>query len=122
MARMTNQKKILYGEAKQLKSLFDAYKLHANARKKDERIGIATTYRFLNSLESKGEIHSFICDGRRVYSNDKISHAEFKCENCGVSKHINVRDLSFLKGITDSHVCHFQIAIMGLCHKCEEKS
>ncbi len=119
---MTRQKKIMSEELNRMKSFFDAYKLHKSVSKRDMKIGIATIYRFLNDLEHKGEIHSFICENRKVYSTNKTSHAIFRCEKCGDSKHMDVKDLGFIKGITDRHVCHFQIEINGLCIKCESKS
>src|SRR3989344_7961913 len=84
--RMTNQKKILNDEVKRFNSFFDAPTLHKKLRSKN--IGLATIYRFLNALEQEGSIHSFTCENRKIYSTDKTSHAHFRCERCGKSKHI----------------------------------
>lgn len=119
MARMTKQKNLLHTEVKASRSFFDAYKLHSNVQRKDKKIGIATVYRFLNNLEAKGEVHSFICDNKKVYSNNKTSHAEFKCEECGKLKHVKIDNVDFLNKLTDDYVCHFQIELTGLCSSCK---
>ncbi len=119
MRRMTNQKKILYEEIKQFSSFFDAYELHARIVKKNQRIGLATVYRFLNTLESDGEIHSFMCDNKRIYSNNKRSHAHFKCEKCSDIKHIQIKNVDFLHESVNDEICHFQIELSGICSNCK---
>ena len=120
MPRMTNQKKILYEEIKKFSSFFDAYRLHSRIIKKDQRIGLATIYRFLNTLESDGNIHSFMCDNKKIYSNDKTSHAHFKCEKCGKLKHMKIKNADFLSESIDDDICHFQIELTGICSECKK--
>ena len=117
---MTNQKKMLDEELKKFSSFFDAYELHARIVKKDQRIGLATVYRFLNTLESDGEIHSFMCDNKKIYSNNKKSHAHFKCERCGKLKHINIKNVDFFKESINDEICHFQIELSGICSDCKK--
>ena len=121
MARMTKQKKLLLGEMKHFTSFFDAYTLHARVAKKDPRIGLATVYRFLAKLEEDHLVHSFLCGSKKVYSQGKTSHAHFRCEVCAKTKHIAIRDVSFLQEIADGEVCHFQIELAGVCAECMEK-
>ena len=120
MRRMTKQKKILYEEIKQLSSFFDAYELHARVMQKDRGVGLATIYRFLSMLENEGEIHSFMCANKKIYSNSKKSHAHFKCERCGKLKHIQIRNVDFLNESIDDDICHFQIELTGVCSECKQ--
>ena len=119
MVRMTYQKKILYEEVKHLTSFLNAYELQAKATKKDKKIGLATTYRFLNTLEKEGEIHSFSCNDKKIYSNKKTSHAHFTCEKCGKLKHIILKNVDFLSEVMEGEVCHFQIELKGICSGCK---
>ena len=115
MPRMTAQKKQLYEEIKNCPPFFDAYELHQRTKKK---IGLATIYRFLSVLESDGELHSFTCENKRIYSRDKTSHAHFRCEKCNRTEHIKMKNVDFLKSV-DGEVCHFQIEIVGICTACK---
>ncbi len=115
--RTTNQKKILAEELQKLKQFFDAADFHSKANKRDHKIGIATVYRFLKDLEKKGELHSYICGKRKIYSLDQKSHTHFVCEQCGKKKHLNIKKIDFLEKISGK-VCHFQLDITGLCEEC----
>ncbi len=115
--RMTKQKKTLYEETGKFKSLFDAFELHSKL--KDKKIGLATIYRFLASLEAKGEIHSFTCGGKKVYSTSKENHAHFSCEKCGKLRHIKISNADFLKDLVTDSICHFQIELTGICSECK---
>src|SRR3989338_8942667 len=108
MRRTTMQKKILSKEIRGLSSFFNAYELSARIVKKNKRIGLATIYRFLNTLEKDGSIHSFLCGSKKIYSNNKKSHAHFKCERCGKIKHVTIRNIDFLLGTLGYEISHFQ--------------
>ena len=119
MPRMTKQKKLLWEESKKFSAFFNAYELQEKVLKKDNKIGLATIYRFLNSLEQEGEIHSFLCGNKKVYSNNKKIHAIFKCERCGKLKHIKIKNVDFLKNQITDEVCHFQLELTGVCVECK---
>ena len=120
MQRMTKQKKILYDEIKQFKSFFNAYKLHTVIAKKHKKFGLATIYRWLNKLEKEGNIHSFVCGSKKIYSISKTNHVHFKCEKCRKIIHINIRNIDFIKELTNYDVCHFQIELTGTCSGCRK--
>ncbi|HLC19853.1 MAG TPA: transcriptional repressor [Candidatus Nanoarchaeia archaeon] len=117
--RMTGQKKLIADEMHKLNFFFTAYALHDKTVRKNKRIGLATVYRFLKNAEKNGELHSFICDGKKIYSTDKTSHTHFTCEKCGLVKHISIDTADFLKKIIQDDVCHFQIELSGICEKCK---
>lgn len=119
MPRITKQKRLLNEEVDKMNYLFSAYDLHNNISKKTKDIGLATVYRFLNKLESENLIHSFMCDNKKIYSSNKVSHAHFKCEKCSKIKHIKIKNLDFLSDFVNESICHFQIELTGVCSDCK---
>ena len=119
MLRLTKQKKNLFDAIDSFTSFFDAVDLYETVKGKG--IGTATIYRFLKNLELKGEIHSYSCNNRKIYSRKKESHVHYKCEKCGDVKHIKIKNADFLNDVTDGEICHFQIDITGICDSCKNK-
>lgn len=118
MARMTIQKKILYEEVQKCKGFFDAQQLLEAGSKRHKKIGLATVYRMLNTLEKEGKIHSFICNNRKIYSIEKKNHIHFHCDRCNLVSHIEIKTADFLNHKSIAEVCHFQLDITGVCKKC----
>ena len=121
MGRLTKQKNILFKEVRKIASFFDAELLYQRAKKTNSKLGIATVYRFLNDLERGGEIHSYTCKGRKIYSRSQKNHIHFTCEKCDASFHIKDREITFLKNVVAGEICHFQIDITGVCSSCLKK-
>ena len=117
-SRNTKQKEILNKSLKNFNSFFTAGELLNKVLREDSKIGIATVYRFLNELTKKGEICSYICNRKTIYSVGKRSHCHFVCEKCDKIKHIDINSLDFVKNKIDGRICHFQIDITGVCEKC----
>ncbi len=113
---MTKQKHVLYDAIKSFTTFFDAAQFHKKVETKN--IGIATIYRFLNNLEARGEIHSYICNNRKIYSIGVRNHTHFTCKQCGKTIHINIKNIDFIKNVALGEVCHFQLDITGVCKKC----
>ena len=118
--RITKQKRLLQETVSRLTSFFDAYNLHGKVFQSDKRIGIATVYRFLKDLESKGEIHSYLCNNHKIYSSTKDNHIHFTCEKCGTVKHITTKKVDFLQEVINDQICHFQIDVTGICKNCSK--
>ena len=118
--RQTKQKSLIQEEINSFSSFFNAEKLYDKVSKKKSSIGIATIYRLLNSLVNKGEIHSYICDRKTVYSNSKKIHCHFKCNRCGKVRHMDIKKIDFLRSQVKGEICHFQIDITGVCEECDK--
>ena len=118
MKRATQQKKIIEQEIASFNSFFNAEELYHKVSKKNSKIGIATIYRFLNDVTKNGEIHSFQCNRKTLYSNSKKNHCHFICEKCGERKHLEIKKLDFLDKQVGEEVCHFQIDVTGMCKRC----
>lgn len=120
-ARNTRQKELLDEEVNKFGAFFSAEELLSKAKKKDEKIGIATVYRFLKGLSDKRKIHSYTCCRKTIYSVDKRSHCHFICEKCGKVSHIDVSSIDFIKDRIKGSICHFQIDVTGICDDCKKK-
>ncbi|MFH0875634.1 MAG: transcriptional repressor [archaeon] len=118
MARQTKQKKIIMDALSKIDTFFSAEKLFNSVKKKDKGIGIATIYRFLNEMKKKGELYSFTCDRRAVYSRKGKSHCHFTCENTGKVTHFEIDSLDFLKDKIPGTIKSFQIEVQGVCEEC----
>lgn len=116
--RKTMQKEIIAKEIAKLGRFFFAKEIHSIIAKK-ERIGIATVYRFLKHMNEQGELHSYSCNGRTIYSSNTKSHSHFTCRVCGETRHIDIKSLDFVNSQKDGDICHFQINIQGICNKCK---
>ena len=120
ISRNTSQKKTLEKEVKKFKTFFTAEELLVKVKKSDSKIGIATVYRFLKDLTSKGKIHNYTCNRKTIYSLDKKSHCHFTCEKCGRIEHIEIKSLDFFRKKVTGSICHFQIDVSGVCERCGE--
>jgi len=118
MARQTKQKAILDVELKKIKTFFFAEELYEQVKNKG--IGIATVYRYLNELKEKKHIHTYECNRKQVYSQEKTSHCHFTCEETGQVTHFVIDSLDFLKDKIPGSITSFQIEIKGICKKCSK--
>ncbi len=116
MVRQTLQKKILKEELATFDSFFNGIDLHKKANKRNKKIGIATVYRFLKKSVEEGEIHSYLCGKRTIYSRNKNNHCHFVCKKCEVITHFHLKNFDFLN--INGEVCHFQVDVHGTCEKC----
>ncbi|OGY43319.1 MAG: hypothetical protein A2729_05360 [Candidatus Buchananbacteria bacterium RIFCSPHIGHO2_01_FULL_39_14] len=119
--RFTSQKVILESEVEDFTSFFTAEELHGKIRRSFPKIGIATIYRYLKSAVERGEVHSFQCERRAIYSTNSKNHCHFYCEVCGEKKHITLQNIGALQKGIRGKMCHFQIDVVGICEECLRK-
>jgi len=118
MVRKTKQKQIIEKEVRKFKSFFYADELYHEVNKQKNVIGIATIYRYLKDLINRGEIHSYQCNRKTLYSFSKENHCHFICKKCASLTHINLKKLDFLHEEIKGKICHLQLDITGTCEKC----
>ena len=116
--RNTKQKETINKEINKLKTFFTAEELFKKVKLIDKNIGLATIYRFLKKLRKEGDIFSYTCDGKLVYSIENKSHCHFICEETGKIIHFDVDSLDFLKNKIPGSITSFQIEVKGKCEKC----
>lgn len=119
--RITRQKKWLKEEVEKFTTFFNAEELYQKVSKRDQRIGIATVYRFLKNLVDNNKLHSFSCEGKTIYSLDLNNHCHFICQKCGNLEHLDLKKVDFLPKGRKNKICHFQIDLTGTCEKCLKK-
>jgi len=116
--RNTRQKSIIEEEATKFDSFFTADELFEMVRKRDPNIGIATVYRYLRDTGCNGELHTYYCDRRTIYSINDDSHCHFRCTQCDTVSHISIKKIDFMQKGVKGRICHFQIDIYGICEDC----
>ncbi len=119
-SRKTRQKEQIEAAAEAFGRFFTADELHERISR-DGRIGIATVYRSLKSLNRRGKLHCYVCGKRRIYSKDKSSHCHFICRKCGRIAHFEPGKIDFISGMDIGQPCHFQLDVHGVCRACLEK-
>jgi len=120
--RNTKQKMLISQELHKIDSFFNAEDLYNKAKKKDKEIGMATIYRFLNEAKSKGELYTYTCDRKTIYSKGKKSHCHFECEKTGKIIHFEIDNIDFLKDKIPGTITSFQLEVKGICNTCDKKS
>jgi len=122
ISRQTKQKELIAEIVSTIDEFFSAEEVYRRVVKKDRTIGIATIYRYLSEAKGKGELYSYTCDRRAVYSNKQRSHCHFICEKTGVIKHFDVDNIDFLKDKIPGKITSFQLEVRGICGTCDECS
>ena len=96
MERTTTQKKQIDSSLGSFSAFFTAEELLKKVQGVKSKVGLATIYRFLKKKVESGELHSYQCDRRTIYSLDTRSHCHFHCEECGNISHMHKKDNSIL--------------------------
>ena len=120
-SRQTGQKEVIAKSLEKINGFFTAEDLYNSVRKLDQKIGIATVYRFLNDLKKKDRIYSYTCDRRALFSKEKNSHCHYVCEKTGKVIHFEIDNIDFLKKVREKipgSITSFQLEIKGICDKC----
>lgn len=121
MNRTTRQKEYLKKELKAKKTFFTAEELYRSINKKDPKIGLATVYRFLKEQTERESLHTYVCNRRTLFSTQEKTHAHFFCEVCKKERHVDLKNVDFLKNELQEDICHIQINITGICKDCKKK-
>jgi len=112
--RTTRQKQIIAHELAHIDSFFSAEYLYDRVKDK-ENLGIATIYRYLKEAKKSGELFSYICDRKTVYSKANKSHCHFICEKTGKIIHFEIDNIDFLKDKIPGTITSFQLEVKGVC-------
>ena len=110
--RSTRQKQILKDEINKIDNFFSADELHNKVIKIDSNIGIATVYRFLKDMKNKGNLFSYICNRKTVYSKNE-SHCHYINQDTGEVIHFSVENIDFLRDKIPGNITSFQIEVRG---------
>lgn len=114
-SRKTRQKELLEEEVKTFRGFFSAEDLLKKASQKDDKMGIATVYRYLKELRKKDLIYSYTCNGKTIYSLENKSHCHFECVETGEIFHFEIDNLDFLKDKIPGEIESVQLEVKGVC-------
>jgi len=120
-SRNTKQKELIEQIINSMNSFFTAEDIHKLAKKNDDKIGIATIYRFLNGLKNENKLYSYVCDRKTLFSKEKKSHCHFTCEKTGKIIHFDIDNIDFLKKVKEKipgSISSFQLEVRGVCDSC----
>lgn len=123
--RMTRQRSAIRTILKRQSRFLSAQELHAVAASGGARVGLATVYRTLQTLESSGEVDVIrSADGESLYRLCGIEehHHHIVCRSCGVTAEVHSKALeSWVRDSARAHgfsaVTH-TAEIFGLCDTC----
>lgn len=116
-SRITRQKKIIDTQRQKLNFFYSAEHLFEKVNEIDKKISIATIYRYLKDLREKNQIYIYICDGKKIYSNNKSNHCHFICEKTNDIIHFDVDNIDFLKNKVPGEITSFSLEVRGICKK-----
>jgi len=117
-SRKTRQMEDLEEILTKMEPFFTADNIFEKINDKKQNIGIATIYRFLKQKAELGELHSYRCDGKTIYSLEKLNHSHFICKQCGRTTHFIINDISSIHKAIKGKMCHFQLDAYGICESC----
>ncbi len=112
--RSTKQKELLAQTVSSLSTFFDAEDLLKEVEEK--KVSKATVYRFLQEAVDSGELFSYRCDRRMIYSKDKTTHCHFVCEKTGKIIHFKLDSLDFLKDKIPGKITSVSIEVKGISY------
>src|SRR6266702_2820728 len=93
-ARGTRQAQALAAALESLPGFCSAQEIHAELRRKDEHVGLATVYRHLQALSEDGSVDAIRdASGEILYRQCETSvhHHHLTCRNCGRSVEVEGR-------------------------------
>jgi Fe2+ or Zn2+ uptake regulation protein len=124
---VTRQRKLVLEILKQSQNHLDAGAIFFEAKKKDDRISLATVYRTLDLLKKAGlvEENSLGEDHGHFEATHEIQHYHFTCIHCGKVIELQtgkiqdvVRKTGELQGLK---VTDIQLFLRGYCSDCQTK-
>lgn len=123
--RQTRQKRALSVLLEESDQFLSAQQLHAELRRRGERVGLTTVYSQLRTLTDAGLLNALRTDsGEILYRHCETSdhHHHLVCRSCGSSIEVQAPDFEiWAEGVATSHgyddVTH-TFAIVGTCPEC----
>ena len=127
MARMTEQRKVIYDILAKEAWHPTVDEIFLEAKKSLPRISQATVYRNIEALIQDGLATKIVgLSGPARFEKTKAPHAHFECRKCGAVKDIFI-DTECINSIIDDKIiqqCATEtvvVKLIGLCQSCREK-
>lgn len=121
-ARVTDQRRVLLELVEASEGGFTVADLHEQARRRNPRIGLATTYRTLELLRGSGAVHVLTVDGRPTYVRcQEGHHHHLVCTRCGSVEDTELCAAPSVEEIARRHgfaAAGHELDIFGTCRRC----
>jgi Fur family ferric uptake transcriptional regulator len=120
---MTEQRRVILEELKQLYSHPTAEELHRIVRRRLPRISLATVYRNLEILCDGGLAQKIDTAGaQRRFDGNTLNHYHVRCTTCGRVEDLPLRPLPMIEE-TARTLCGYEVVshrveIIGICPDC----
>ena len=120
--KMTRQRQVILDELCHTRTHPTADQLFERVRKRLPRIGLATVYRNLDSMDKAGLIRRLDDGAQRRYDADLSRHYHVRCLHCGSID--DIFDLEFcspsdaLRSANDFEIVDYHLEFLGICPKC----
>jgi Fur family transcriptional regulator, ferric uptake regulator len=120
--RMTAQRRAVLEAVAEHDGSFTVAELHEEARQREPRLGLATTYRTLDLLRRAGSVHALLAGERPAYVRcGPRHHHHLVCTSCG-----GVEETELCAAPTEAEVerrhgfrpTAHEIDIYGTCRRC----
>lgn len=123
---MTNQRRTIIEELKNLKSHPTADELYRVVKRRIPGISLGTIYRNLEMLSGSGIIQKIEVPGTaKRFDGNAENHYHMRCMYCGVVVDIHTRplvDIGSISGDLDGHqIVEYRLELIGICRACNEK-
>jgi Fur family ferric uptake transcriptional regulator len=125
MQRKTHQRRAILNALELAPGPLTPQEVLELASKEHERLGIATVYRNLSSLEEQGEIIAVHLpnDSTRYEPAGRGHHHHFRCEHCEQVFELSAKcPVAILEGVTlpgGFKVQNHELTLYGLCPDCQ---
>jgi Fur family transcriptional regulator, ferric uptake regulator len=126
-SRATRQRAAITKALEHAHGFLSAQELHAVLKQTNERVGLTTVYRTLQSLAETGEVDLLRrSDGEAIYRRCSTSshHHHLVCESCGVSVEIASQEIERWAQLAahrhDFTPTSHSAEIYGICKSCAQ--
>ena len=125
MPRMTEQRRVILEELRQLKSHPTADDVHALVRQRLPRVSLGTIYRNLEMLSQVGTIQKLdATGGQRRYDAKVEQHYHIRCTHCGRMDDVPLEPVIELEHALHDQ-CHYEVTghwveFSGVCPDCQK--
>ena len=121
--RMTNQRRVILEELKQLRSHPTADEVYHIVRRRLPKVSIATVYRNLEVLCSEGFVQKMDIPGtQRRFDGDTKNHYHVRCVACGRVEDVDLDPIPALeqtiRNRSEYKILSHRLEFIGFCHDC----
>jgi Fur family ferric uptake transcriptional regulator len=120
--RLTAQRRAVLAEVAAARGRFTVAELHERARRREPRLGLATTYRTVELLRRSGAVHPLLGEGRPAYVRcGPTHHHHLVCTSCGTVEETDLcaaPDEAVFERVHGFRATAHELDVYGTCRRC----